>query len=139
MIERALELREPLDDLVACERKLRAYRLSDEEWSLLETVSGLLRVFEDTTGRLCASAHPTLSTAIPIYNYVMDKVEDFRDTHSEPQAIVVATSAAMEGFIEYYSKGGDAAVYPVATILDPRLKMGYYHDHNWEPEWINLA
>jgi hypothetical protein len=139
MLERALELREPLDNFAACDRDLREYQLTDEEWSLLETVSGLLKVFKDATDCLCASSYPTLSTAIPIYNYMMDQVEDFRDTHSECKAIVEATSAAIEKFKEYYSKGSDAAVYPVATILDPRLKMEYYREHKWEPEWINLA
>jgi hAT family C-terminal dimerisation region len=31
------------------------------------------------------------------------------------------------------------AVYPVATILDPCFKLGYYHDHEWEQEWIQEA
>lgn len=45
----------------------------------------------------------------------------------------------MEKLREYYAKGGDAAVYPVTTILDPRIKTEYYRENNWEPQWIALA
>ena len=31
------------------------------------------------------------------------------------------------------------AVYPVATVLDPRFKLTYHREHDWEPEWMNLA
>jgi len=138
MLERALELRKPLDFFAACEQDLRVYRLADEEWSLLETIRDLLRVFKQETDDLCASTYPTFTTAIPAYNCIMDGIEDFVDTHSESKAIVEAAEAAKEKIKMYYKKG-DAAVYPVATVLDPRFKLEYHRVHNWEPEWMNLA
>ena len=28
---------------------------------------------------------------------------------------------------------------PIATVLDPRLKLEYHREHDWEPEWVDLA
>jgi hypothetical protein len=69
---------------------------------------------------------------------MMDEIEDFVDTHSESKAIAEAAEAAKEKLKMYYKKG-DAAVYSVATVLDPRLKLEYYREHDWEDKWMNLA
>jgi hypothetical protein len=138
MIERALELRKPLDTFAACERDLRVHQLADEEWSLLEIVRDLLWVFRRETEHLCASTYPTFTTAIPVYNCIMDGIEDFVEAHSGSKAIVEAAEAAKEKIKEYYAKG-DATVYPVATVLDPRFKLEYHRVHDWEPEWVDLA
>jgi hypothetical protein len=138
MIERALELRKPLDDFAGMERDLRVYRLADEEWTLLETIRGLLQVFKRETDNLCGSTYPTFTTAIPAYNCIMDDLEDFLDAHSTSRALVAAAEAAKAKIEKYYAMG-DAAVYPVATILDPRFKLEYHRGHDWEPKWIALA
>jgi hypothetical protein len=138
MLERALELREPLDAFVASERDLRVYQLVDEEWFLLDTIRDLLQVFKEATDELCASAYPTLTTTIPIYDCILDKIKAFADTHSESRALVEAAEAAKKKLETYYTKS-NAAVYPVATVLDPRFKLQYYREHNWDPQRVELA
>ena len=37
--------------------------------------------------------------------------------------------------LEYYNKTNDS--YLVSVILDPRLKLTYFQDNNWEDELVN--
>ena len=138
MIKRALELRGPLDKFAAVESDLVRYKMKPEEWRLLESVCGFLRAFKLATKRMCSASHPTLATAVPAYNFLLDKLEDYRDANPGLETIEAATNAAINKLKVYYCKAG-AEIYPVATILDPRYKLGYYHDHDWEQEWIQEA
>jgi ribosomal protein S27E len=138
MIERALELRKPLDNMAMDDPGLAEYKLTAEEWDLLKDILGFLKVFKTASNHLCAASHPTLSTAVPVYNYLLDKLEDYRDSYKGPGAVKEAANAAIDKLKRYYSKTG-AEVYAVATILDPSLKLDYYRGHEWEPEWIEDA
>ena len=53
----------------------------------------------------------------------MDTLEDFAGAHPESETINEAIRAAMEKLKAYYSRS-DAAVYPIATILDPKAQAG---------------
>ena len=76
MIERALELRKPLDNTARLETDLYKYKLVDEEWKLLEDISKFFLIFKWTSKYLCAASHPTLAIAVPVYNYLLDNLED---------------------------------------------------------------
>jgi hAT family C-terminal dimerisation region/BED zinc finger len=138
MIERALEMREPLDNTVDADRELRKYQLAGDEWTLLATVCKLFECFKQATDDLCSSSYPTIASAVGVYNFLMDKIEDFRDGHPESMTIRDAVGAAMAKLKPYYLRC-DASVYPVSTILDPRLKIEFYRAHSWEPKYINEA
>jgi len=139
MIERALELREPLDSMTTLDLELGKYRLAAEEWQLLQSILQLLEAFKLCTTHLCAASHPTLTIAVPVYNFLIDRLEDYRDTYEGPlDAIKAATDAAIDKPKARYSKAG-VEVYAVATILDPRYKLNYYRAHEWEAEWVEEA
>jgi hAT family C-terminal dimerisation region len=78
MIERALELREPLDAM-ALTTELTNYGLEAEEWQLLESVLPFFAAFKAATDYLCADTRPTLAAAVPVYNLPLDKLDDYRD------------------------------------------------------------
>ncbi|GES89950.1 zinc finger BED domain-containing protein RICESLEEPER 2-like [Rhizophagus clarus] len=46
--------------------------------------------------------------------------------------IVIAVKAGIEKLESYYAKTDDTTMYTVATVLDPRLKLGYYENHKWK-------
>ena len=142
MIKRALELRRPLDITVATVPDLDKYKLTDREWQLLERVLPLFAAFKAATDLLCGDTYPTLATAVPVYNFLLDRLDDYRDACDDAcedvRAIRAATVAAIEKFKRYYAEAG-AEVYAVATILDPRFKLQYYKDNEWEDEWIEEA
>ncbi|CAB4432336.1 unnamed protein product [Rhizophagus irregularis] len=59
--------------------------------------------------------YPTIENSIPIFNWIIVKIEDF-DKEANIDEIVKK-----------------------AAFLDPRLKLTYYKDHNWEEEYITEA
>jgi hypothetical protein len=138
MIERALELREPLDAMATLEQGLVEHRLTPREWQLLQNALPLFEAFKVATDHLCTAAHPTLTTAVPVYNFLIDALEEYCDTRESFAVIRAAAEAALEKLRTYYSKTG-AEVYAVATILDPRFKLQYYKESDWEQKWIDEA
>jgi hAT family C-terminal dimerisation region len=105
---------------------------------LLKGIRKFFSVFKKASDHLCAASYPTLATAVPAYNFMLDKLEDYRDARSCPDAVKTAANAAIDKLKGYYS-GTEAEIYPVSTILDPRFKLNYYFEHGWEQKWIQSA
>ncbi|CAB5204867.1 unnamed protein product [Rhizophagus irregularis] len=40
---------------------------------------------------------------------------------------------------EYYARTNDSYIYPIAMILDPRIKLKYYTQQKWEQEYIDAS
>jgi hypothetical protein len=108
--------------------------------------------------------YPTLSMTVPLYNILIDHVEDIigndedndeendengeendendeeneeNDDNNEKwnQIVIKAAKKCKVKLLEYYNKTNDT--YLISTILDPRLKLKYYKDHNWEETLVN--
>jgi len=102
--------------------------------------------------------YPTLFTTIPLYNILINYVEniigDDDDEVNEnvdddksaassgnenedelSQIIKNATKICKSKLLEYYNKTNSS--YLISTILDPRLKLQYYKDNEWGDELIN--
>jgi len=109
---------------------------------------------------MSSSSYPTLSTTVPLYNILIDHLEDIignnetedddnniintendniEDDNNEnekwSQLIKNAAKKCKRKLIEYYNKTNDS--YLVSVILDPRLKLTYFQDNNWEDELVN--
>jgi len=80
------------------------------------------------------STYLTLSITIPIYNTLVDHVEDTISSVAINLIIIEAARACKEILLKYYNKTNES--YIIATILDPRLKIQYYKDNNWGDELI---
>ena len=101
-------------------------------------------------------SYPTLSMTVPLYNILIDHVEDVIGVENEEdqiddennskeeeeeeeekwsQVIKNAAKKSKVKLLEYYNKTGD--IYLIATILDPRLKLQYYKDQKWDNELIS--
>jgi hypothetical protein len=145
MIERARELRTPLSNFTKLKPDLP--ELSDGEWELLGVVARLLGIFDEATRALSATNYPTLNRAVPVYNYLFNKLEDFRDACDDDarenattigqcspavkDALKNAIQAAHDKLRTYYGQAW-ADMYAIAVILDPRLKTNYYRANKWE-------
>lgn len=154
MIKRACELRGPLSNLAETDSELCAP--SDEEWELLKVVAQLLSIFEEAAQSLCAANYPTLNEAVPTYNCLFDELEGFlgmrnEDDDGKANAAVIggcspanrdalrnAIQAAHAKLRTYYGKTYPR-MYAIAVILDPRFKLDYYEEHDWEPTEISDA
>ena len=109
---------------------------------------------------MSSSSYPTLSTTVPLYNILIDHLKDIignnetedddnniintendniEDDNNEnekwSQLIKNAAKKCKRKLIEYYNKTNDS--YLVSVILDPRLKLTYFQDNNWEDELVN--
>lgn len=102
---------------------------------------------------MSGSFYPTLSMTIPLYNILIDHIEDVigdeniqeidenidnNDNENEEEWNQIIKEAAKKSrvkLLEYYNKTNDT--YLISTILDPRLKFQYYKDQNWEDTLTN--
>ncbi|CAB5198761.1 unnamed protein product [Rhizophagus irregularis] len=135
MIERSCELRKALDNTVTADRDLRKWELVDSEWKLLEKIKNLLYIFSRATNHISHSRFPTISNFVPVYNWLMDKIEDLQTNKNTNEVIKIVAKNAMEKIQKYYHYTS-ALVYNISTVLDPRLKLQYYKDNDWEEEYI---
>ena len=102
MVDRALELREPLQNMAMVDPDLQRYSLNDGEWQRLLNMRKILHIFKIATNHLTASSHPTLAIAVPIYNYVLDKLEDYSDSSNKGNFFGSAIEAAIDKLKSYY-------------------------------------
>ncbi|CAB4376342.1 unnamed protein product [Rhizophagus irregularis] len=138
----------------------------DGEISLLRELivkiraSSLRREKLKVTVIMSGSHYPTLSLTVPLYNILIDHVEDVIGNYKEDdddedddeenneenngendddekwnQIVKKAAKKCKVKLLEYYNKTNDT--YLISTILDPRLKLKYYKDHNWEETLVN--
>jgi Domain of unknown function (DUF4413) len=109
---------------------------------------------------MSGSSYVTLSTTVPLYNILIDHIEDILDkseneivedeedieiesdvnTEKEKnekwsKLIQEASNKCKTKLLEYYNKTNDP--YLISIILDPRLKLQYFQDHEWDENSIN--
>ena len=139
MLERVLEIRTGLDAMTGIERDLREHELSDEDWHVLKQVTIFLEPFANVTREIEGSKYPTLNVVIPLYNSLIDHVEDWIDDEdctmdseegeNRSEEIIAGATAAKEKLLEYYNKTTETYIVPV--VLDPRLKLNYFESQEW--------
>ena len=85
MIERALRIRIGLDNITALERDLRDFELTEDEWNVLTEIKRFLEPFADVTKSIEGLLYPTLSVVIPLYNVLIDHIEDWVDNEQRKE------------------------------------------------------
>ncbi|CAB4493481.1 unnamed protein product [Rhizophagus irregularis] len=141
----------------------RSLQLKINQWAELEKIKDFLFLFKEVTTIMFGFTYPTLSTTIPLYNILIDHVENvigdvnvigdeneevIEDVDDESKAnsgnnnenewsqiIKNAAKICRLKLLEYYNKTNYS--YLISTILDPRLKLQYYKDNEWGDELIN--
>ncbi|EXX70016.1 hypothetical protein RirG_091230 [Rhizophagus irregularis DAOM 197198w] len=136
MIERAFCLREPLYNLAAADKELSLYLLNSIEWNKLKKRQSLLECFQKATIEISSEKSPTLGQTVPIYNYLIDNIEDFLEEATRSDDIINAANNAKNKLQQYYPSS-DGLVYVIATIIDLRHKLQYYIDNEFEVGYID--
>jgi hypothetical protein len=126
MMERSLSVRKGLEEVTARNRDLRDLDLSDAEWALVKEAMEFLEPFALTTKHVEAFKYPTLSAVIPLFNKLMDDMEEWSNNTRHSEESRAGANAAFEKLNKYYSRTQGAHL--VDTILDPRLKLEYFYD-----------
>ncbi|CAB5374274.1 unnamed protein product [Rhizophagus irregularis] len=133
-----------LEYIVFHDKDLKKYTFSEEKWAIFEQIKNFLEIFKEVTVIMSGSHYPTLSLTVPLYNILIDHVEDVigndkeddndEDDNEENEENNEENNGEVK-LLEYYNKTNDT--YLISTILDPRLKLKYYKDHNWEETLVN--
>jgi len=84
---------------------------------------------------MSGSTYPTLSTTVPLYNSLVDHIEDTINMGDIEQIISDAAEECKTKLLGYYNKTNNACL--IATVLDPRLKLRYYRDNDWGDDLIS--
>ncbi|PKC50321.1 hypothetical protein RhiirA1_406087, partial [Rhizophagus irregularis] len=103
-----------LDNTVTADRDLRKWELVDSEWKLLEKIKNLLYIFSRATNHISHSRFPTISNFVPVYNWLMDKIEDLQTNKNTNEVIKIVAKNAMEKIQKYYHYTS-ALVYNIST------------------------
>ncbi|CAB5383608.1 unnamed protein product [Rhizophagus irregularis] len=136
ILVRARKLKEPLNILSNSDSNLRSFTINEDKWINLLEIEELLKYFAKATKQICGEAYPTLSYVIPIYNILLNKLEDFRDTPNRFENGKEVAINAINKLKIYYNKT-DSTLYAVSLILDPRLKVEYMKNNEWETQWVD--
>ncbi|CAB4440772.1 unnamed protein product [Rhizophagus irregularis] len=157
------EISMAIDSVTLNDRDLKKYLLTENQWAELEKIKDFLFLFKEVTTIMSGFTYPTLSATIPLYNILIDHVENvigdvnvigdeneevIEDVDDESEAnsgnnnenewsqiIKNAAKICRLKLLEYYNKTNYS--YLISTILDPRLKLQYYKDNEWGDELIN--
>src|SRR5947199_226698 len=67
-----------------------------------------------TTKIVSSAKYPILATTIPIYNFLIEELENYCDK-SDYNDIVLAVNAGLKKLDTYYTKTDDTTMYTIAT------------------------
>ncbi|CAG8648371.1 8187_t:CDS:2, partial [Funneliformis mosseae] len=123
-----------LEPVILSDRELKKDILTDEDWNNLEQIAKFLILFKEVTIIMSGFTYPTISTVIPLYNLLIDHIEDTIDNINTLPSIKLAAEKCKEKILEYYNKTNN--IYLFATILDSRLKLQYFKGKEWGDELI---
>ncbi|CAJ0830756.1 12504_t:CDS:2 [Entrophospora sp. SA101] len=126
MIRNGLYLKPALNTLTSIHDDLHQYAISHTQWATLEKIVEFLEPFKDLTLKMSTSSYSTAYLIIPLFNIIIDHVEDTADL-SEGEVtgkIQIAAKAARDKLVRYYSKTNMFMM--LCTALDPRRKLYYF-------------
>ncbi|GBC25678.2 zinc finger BED domain-containing protein RICESLEEPER 2-like [Rhizophagus irregularis DAOM 181602=DAOM 197198] len=98
---------------------------------MIERAFCLRECFQKATIEISSEKSPTLGQTVPIYNYLIDNIEDFLEEATRSDDIINAANNAKNKLQQYYPSS-DGLVYVIATIIDLRHKLQYYIDNEFE-------
>ena len=74
-----------------------------------------LQIFARTTRLMSTQAFPILAAAVPIYDFLMDKIELFQARDEIATEVKDALEIGMEKLKLYYARTDESSIYPIVT------------------------
>ncbi len=122
MITRACEVQRPLNTMMKENPKLGT-PFNESEWEELNQIATFLALFEPITRNSSSSSTPTISTVVPSFLHLQDRLEDVILGEMGP-AMAEAAKKAHQKLEKYNKLVTDS--YFFASFLDPRLRVSYF-------------
>ena len=131
---------------------IMSHQLSATEWDELQVIADILAPLKDVSSMMEGNitgvggfhGNGALADVLPGFDHLLDHLERSKAMLAgkgrEFASLRTCVNLAWKKLDEYYKLTDDSAVYLVASVLDPRLKMMYFEDA-WadRPEWIRTA
>ncbi|KAF5343869.1 hypothetical protein D9758_015886 [Tetrapyrgos nigripes] len=80
MVKRAKELRAAIDELCTRNDLYKKYKISSEEWEVVDVIVEFLEIFRTCSEKMSASNFPTLSASLLVYVKLMNAVDKFMES-----------------------------------------------------------
>jgi hypothetical protein len=158
MIHDGLKLRDAIDiflGVLAAQHprqrdEILSHQLTAVEWDELQTIGELLTPLKEVssmmegniTGKAGYHGNGALYDVLPGFDHLLNHLERSKEMLMEKgdTRLAMCVNLAWMKLDKYYKLTDDSAVYLVAAVLDPRLKMAYF-EQAWanKPEWLRTA
>jgi hAT family C-terminal dimerisation region len=90
----------------------------------------LLEKFDRATQHLSMARHPTISSVIPMYDWLRTELKKFVEAKkTDTGSLALAASKALEKLTQYKPEVLDSAVLYLAVVLRPSLKLNYFKEY----------
>jgi hypothetical protein len=146
-ISRLVRLREHINPFLL-KHGLEDLVLSPREWSHVEYIIDLTKPFGYATKVIGATKRTTINCVLPIYNNLLDHLDDAkarlrrkRNIHWKSR-LANGVQAAHDKLTQYYGNTSqeDYYVFGFAILLDPHRKNNYWKTADFanDPEWVEV-
>jgi hypothetical protein len=105
--------------------------ISDKQHEVLEDICNVLSVLHHAQELLSAEKTPTLALALPVYEALIDGLQECISESKFPM-LSYAIGCAVQKLETYVAKARDLPVYTLAMAINPALKFGWIDQH-WGP------
>ncbi|KAG6852532.1 hypothetical protein C0991_011129 [Blastosporella zonata] len=116
------------------EMNLRKYELTSQEWTIVQQLHDVLKIFKDATYYFSKST-PSLAKVIPAMDHINAQLATMP---TFPQS-AAALSMGKKLLNKYYDKINLSEVYRIAMVLHPQYKLEYFKSAKWPQDWIDTA
>ncbi|KAI7956151.1 hypothetical protein MJO29_007550 [Puccinia striiformis f. sp. tritici] len=124
MLKRALDLKLVCIAYCSTQAEAAKYSLTISEWHQVAQIADFLQPLYVVTKLLCPSKTPTLSTALPIYIWLIRSIYSIRSTYTASQ-LIPAADRMIEKLKKYLTLAFRKTAPMCAMILDPPIKLRY--------------
>jgi hypothetical protein len=99
--------------------------ISRRQWKSIEKITKFLAPFKELTLKVSASSISTAYKVIPLFNLLIDHVEDMASIEEDGESTMKnAAMAAWEKLVQYYTRTNTTTM--LCTALDPRRRFQYF-------------
>ena len=117
---------------------LYSLKLDEEEWKELRMIKDFLYPFHNVTNYIEGESYTTITKVIPLFNILLDHVEDYAENIlSTNNNLYNASLAAREKLVKYYSKTNSLSM--TLITLDPRFNCQYLYDEGISDKDVKLT
>ncbi|KAJ6532496.1 hypothetical protein B0H19DRAFT_887604, partial [Mycena capillaripes] len=116
--------------------KLSSFRLTDEQWDLVDELSDVLSLFDEMTLHFSQSETPLISDSIGALEDLLTSLRNVRDDDKTSDVVRVAACAGVMVAEKYISLTDECEVYSIAIVMSPDKKLDWFRSRKWKDEDI---